>query len=261
MVATRFSWLWASQDWWSFSWLWSSQDWWLFFWLWTSQNTWSFCRIWASQKLNLKLNSLRRDWMSEQLSGLLIHATSTPTWLFILVKVSTSSDLYPDYFRLPTFLDCSGIQFSNLPPFPAQSVRLPLVTFPSLCSTCVTYRTPCHANNYQVLLTQPLHRKTEDFPRNGKHSKHVLLLTYLTWLQPIINNSILIFKQVKTKDALLVVKSLIKNNGHINQQSWISSYFNQLPKVIIKHCSLKKHISKLLFHKTHLSIAPSKLLP
>ena len=39
----------------------------------------------------------------------------------------------------------SSIQFFNSPPFPTQSVRLPLVTYPSLCSNCVTYRTLCHA--------------------------------------------------------------------------------------------------------------------
>ena len=46
----------------------------------------------------------------------------------------------------PYFLltGCLGIQFFDSPPFPTQSVRLPLVTCPSLCSTCVTYRMPCH---------------------------------------------------------------------------------------------------------------------
>ena len=115
--------------------------------------------------------------MPMQLSGLLIHATSTPPWLLRPVKVSTSSELYPNYFWLPTFLDCSGIQFFDSPPFPTQSVRLPLVTYPSLCSISVTYRTPCHASGHQVLLTQP--SEAEDFPRGGNHSMHVPLLTYL----------------------------------------------------------------------------------
>ena len=34
-----------------------------------------------------------------------------------------------------------------------QSVRLPMVTYPSLYSTCVTYRTLCHAIGHQVLPT------------------------------------------------------------------------------------------------------------
>ena len=62
-------------------------------------------------------------------------------------------------------------------PFPTQSVRLRLVTYPSLCSTCVTYRTPCHAIGHQVLHTQPLPREAEDFPRADKYFKHVPPLT------------------------------------------------------------------------------------
>ena len=36
-----------------------------------------------------------------------------------------------------------------------QSVRLPMVTYPSLCSPCVTYGTLCHAIGHQVLPTHP----------------------------------------------------------------------------------------------------------
>ena len=36
-----------------------------------------------------------------------------------------------------------------------QSVRLPAVIYHSLCSTCVTYRTPCHATGHQLLPTHP----------------------------------------------------------------------------------------------------------
>ena len=35
------------------------------------------------------------------ISRLLFHATGTPSWLLRLVKASTSSELYPDYFWLP----------------------------------------------------------------------------------------------------------------------------------------------------------------
>ena len=163
------------------------------------------------------------------LSNFLGYLSMSPALLSGLSDLSrpppacqTCQDLYLDYFRLPTFLDCLSIQFFDLPFFPTQSVRLLLGTYPRLCSTCVTYRTPCHASSHQVFPIQPLPRKAEDFPRGGKHSKHVLLLTYLAWLQPIINNLKLIFKHVKNKDALLVVKallvgkSLIKNSGHIN---------------------------------------------
>ena len=71
----------------------------------------SFLSIIISKNLTLQQNSIRRNWMSEQLSGVLIHVTGTPPWLLRLVKVSTSSELYPDCFRLPTVFDCSGIQF------------------------------------------------------------------------------------------------------------------------------------------------------
>ena len=37
-----------------------------------------------------------------------------------------------------------------------QSVRVPMVTYPSLCSTCVTYRILCHAIGHQVLLALTL---------------------------------------------------------------------------------------------------------
>ena len=55
---------------------------------------------------------------------------------------------------------------------------------PSLCSTCVTYRTLCHAIGHQVLPTQPLPREVEDFPRVDKHFKHVPPPTYLIYFSP-----------------------------------------------------------------------------
>ena len=48
-----------------------------------------------------------------------------------------------------------------------QSVRPPMVTFHLLRGTCVTYEMSCRAIGYQVLLTQPLPREVEDFPRGG----------------------------------------------------------------------------------------------
>ena len=64
------------------------------------------------------------------------------------------------------------------PPFPTQSVRLPLVTYSSLCSTFMTYRMPCPAIGHQVLPTQPLSREAKDFPRGDKYFKHVPYLIY-----------------------------------------------------------------------------------
>ena len=147
---------------------------------------WLFWWIWASQKFILPQHSLRRNWTPEQLSGLLIHVTSTPPWLLRPVKISTSSELYPDCFQLATFLDCLGIQFFNSSLFPTQFVRPPLAIYSWLCNTCVTYRMPCHTNGHQTLPTQPLPREAEDFPRGDNHFKHVLLPTYVAFLQPIL---------------------------------------------------------------------------
>ena len=70
---------------------------------------WSFWWIWEIQKFTLQQTSLMRNWMSEQVTGLLIHVTITPPWLLRPVKVSTSPGPYPNCFRLHTFLNCSGI--------------------------------------------------------------------------------------------------------------------------------------------------------
>ena len=136
------------------------------------------CCLWASQKLTVQQNSLRRNCMSEQLSRLLIHVTDSSPWLLRAVKVATSN-YYRDYFWLPTFLDCLGIQFFNSSSFPTESVRLPLVTCPSICSTCGIYWTPCLASSHQVLSTQTLPSGAEDFSRGGNLSKHMPLFKCL----------------------------------------------------------------------------------
>ena len=117
--------------------------------------------------------------MPGQLSRLLFHATNTSPWLFRPAKVSNSSKHYPGYFRLPTFLHFPGIQFFLFTPFLTQSDRLPLVTYPSLCSTCVTSGTPYQAIAHQVFPTQLLPREAEDVPSGDKHPRCVPLLIYL----------------------------------------------------------------------------------
>ena len=94
-----------------------------------------------------KQNSLRRNWMLVQ--------------------------------PLLLFTGCTSIQFFSSY-FLTQRVRPSLITYPSLCSAYVTYRTSCHAIGHEELLTQPLPREAEDFPRSDKYFKHVPLLTYLT---------------------------------------------------------------------------------
>ena len=59
--------------------------------------------IWASQKLTLQQNPLRRNWMSEEFSRLLIHAIGSLPWLLRSVKVSTSSELLPQLLSIAYF--------------------------------------------------------------------------------------------------------------------------------------------------------------
>ena len=87
-------------------------------------------------------------------------------WLLLTFSLSKTSlgetgCLDKLYFLLTGCLD---IQFFT-PLFLTQSVRLPLVTYPSPSSICVTYRTPCHASGHQVLPTQPLLREAGSFLR------------------------------------------------------------------------------------------------
>ena len=110
-------------------------------------------------------------------------------WLLLIFNLNKTPLVETGCLSNPLFLltGCLGIQFFDSPPPPShpfltKSVRLPLVTYPSLFSTCVTYRTLCHTIGHQVLPTQPLPGEAEDFPRGDNHPKHVPLLTYLAWL-------------------------------------------------------------------------------
>ena len=70
---------------------------------------------------------------------------------------------------------CLSIQLFDSPL--TRSVRPPMVTYPSLCSTCVTYGTSCHVIGNQVLPSKPLPREAWDFPRGERHFNHVPPLT------------------------------------------------------------------------------------
>ena len=107
----------------------------------------------AASNLYSWQNSLRRNWMPRQ--PLLFTY-----WLL----------------RHPVFW------FNSF--FPTQSIRLPLVTYPSLCITYVTYRTLWDAIVYQELPNQPSPREAENFPMGEKNFKHVPLLKYLMYFSP-----------------------------------------------------------------------------
>ena len=84
------------------------------------------------------------------------HVTGTPPWLLRPMRVSTSSELYPDTWRF-FFFECIGIQFFN-----------------SL--TCDLWDTmPCQ-RSLTLTLTP---REAEDFPRGDNQSGHMPLPTYL----------------------------------------------------------------------------------
>ena len=139
----------------------------------------------GKSKLTLQQNPIRRNWMPKQLSRLLIHGPSTRPlasqtyeglrqfWaLPRLFSVAYFSWLFRHLIYLLTLL------------FPTQLVRQPLVTYSWLCSTCVSYMTPCHASSHQVLLTQPLPREEEDFIRGDNYFKHVPRITYVIYFSP-----------------------------------------------------------------------------
>ena len=58
-----------------------------------------------------------------------------------------------------------------------QLVRPSLVTYPSLCSICVTYGTPCHAIGQQLLPTQPCYCQCYGFERAFFTLRHFLSCT------------------------------------------------------------------------------------
>ena len=61
------------------------------------------------------------------------------------------------------FTDSSGTWI--LSTISTKLVRPTLATYPSLCITCVTYRTPHHAIGHQVLPTRTCYRKCWEFER------------------------------------------------------------------------------------------------
>ena len=111
---------------------------------------------WVSQKY-WQQNSLGRNQMPEHFWRLFC-VTGTPPWLLRPVKVSTSSELYPDMRLLFFFFECLGIQFFlTCDLWDAMPLQRSLALLP---------------------------KEAEDFPRGEKHFKRVPLLTYLIYLSP-----------------------------------------------------------------------------
>ena len=108
-----------------------------------------------------------------------LHPGFSDLWRSVLALSST-----PTAFGYLLFLIVQASSFLIHSLSLTQSVRLPLGTYHSLCSTCVSYRTPCHASGHQVLPTQSLPREVEGFLRGERYFKHVPPLTYLIYLSP-----------------------------------------------------------------------------
>ena len=146
------------------------------------------------------------------------------------MKVSTSSELYPDK-RLFLFLfECLGIEFFNL-------------------HSHVTYRTTCHAGGH-----------SHSCLGKWKISLGVAIILDLCLSSHQFTMILKLYLKLK---ILLVVKTVIKN---IRQQPHYSAVMNQKIKIIapsknsfqnmraLQNCFLKKCISKLMslkytFHK------------
>ena len=102
-------------------------------------------------------------------SRLFFHFTGTQT----LLLISTSSELYSNYFLLLNFT----LSFLYL----TQLLGLPVAPYHSLCSTSVTCGMSCHAIGPQMLLNFHL-RELEGIPRDSKYPTDMPLLTCLVYL-------------------------------------------------------------------------------
>ena len=106
------------------------------------------------------------------------------------------------------FTSCSRFLIQ---PLLTRSVRPHLVLFLSLCSTCVTYGTLCGSIGHQVICTNLLPRKAEDFASGGKYpnegaSAHIFKL----FATSLIDNSGMVFKHVKIMNVFTCNKEFIK---------------------------------------------------
>ena len=91
------------------------------------------------------------------------HGTGTQLGLFRPVRVSTSSELYPDtwLFYFCFFFECLGIQVFNSLTCDLRDIM------------------PCQRSSTFIP------REAKNFPRGDRHFKHVSPLTFLMYLSPI----------------------------------------------------------------------------
>ena len=108
---------------------------------------------------------------------------------------------YFKYFNFVCLSNPQSLLYAQVSSFSIQtlsltrSVRSHLVTFLSLCSTCVIYGAPTHFIDYSALPNQPIPREAEAFPTGGvgwgvvrgdcKYFEHVSLTTYLIYFHQL----------------------------------------------------------------------------
>ena len=130
------------------------------YWLWISQKkiTSHFVEFGQVKKTTSHFDSFEQvKKLFEQIKKISRHFADferVKDWPYSKTPLGETGCLGNPYFLL---IGCLSIQFFGSPP--TQLVRPPLVTYPSLCSTCVTYGTLYHTMGHQVLPTQTLPMK------------------------------------------------------------------------------------------------------
>ena len=110
-------------------------------------------------------------FLGRYLVSLALHSGFSGPWRSPPALSSTLTQGY--------FFECLGIQFFN-------------------SITCDFQDAMPHQSSLTLM-----HREAEDFRRGGNHSRHMPLLTYLAWLQPIYYDPKFVFKHVKTEKFCL----------------------------------------------------------
>ena len=115
---------------------------------------WLFCWLWTSHKLNSYFANFEQVylWLNQKLSSYF-------TALWTSQKLNS---YFANFEQVGYFSDIEQIKKGGCFFQTTQLVRLPLVTYPSLCSTCVTYQTLCHAIGHQLLPTHPFTASATD---------------------------------------------------------------------------------------------------
>ena len=174
------------------------------------------------------------------ISRLLCHVTGTPPWLLRPVKVSTSSELYPDYFRLLFLFHLPQVLQFWVGIFYPQAF-LYLTLLPNILAFFQHFGTTCFYHGF-TRSRQLLFWKLPGFIMILEtHTRPICLLIHSN-PQPFIHLSF-VFMLINIAEVLLMVKTLIRSaatlfisheNIKLISNQTISAYLNY---------SLKKYIT------------------